>query len=46
MTDHEFFILGSYGVTAVALVLELLWLRLSAKRRLDALRETRQMEGA
>lgn len=46
MTDHEFFILGSYGVTAAAMVLELVWLRVSAKRRLAALREARQMEGA
>ncbi|MDX2217882.1 MAG: heme exporter protein CcmD [Burkholderiales bacterium] len=46
MTDHEVFILGSYGVTAIVLALELLWLRLSAKRRLEALREARQMEGA
>ncbi len=46
MTDHEFFIWGSYGVTALALALELLWLRLSARRKLEALREARQMGDA
>lgn len=43
MTDHQFFIWGSYGVTAIALALELVWLRMSASRRLAALREARQM---
>jgi heme exporter protein CcmD len=46
MTEHEFFIWGAYGVSAVVLALELLWLRLSAARRLAALREARQMGDA
>ena len=46
MTDHEFFIYGSYGVTALALLIELVWLRISAARSLAALRETRQMGDA
>lgn len=46
MTDHEFFILGSYGVTAAVLLLELVWLRISAQRKLAALREARQMGDA
>lgn len=46
MTDHQFFILGSYGVTAIALLLELVWLRVSATRTLAALREARQMGDA
>jgi heme exporter protein CcmD len=46
MTDHQFFILGAYGVTALALLLELIWLRISAQRKLAALREARQMGDA
>jgi heme exporter protein CcmD len=46
MTDHEFFIFGSYGATALVLLLELVWLRVSATRRLQALREARQMGDA
>lgn len=46
MTDHQFFILGSYGMTALALALELLWIRLRSQRTLAALREARQMGDA
>jgi heme exporter protein CcmD len=46
MTDHQFFILGAYGVTAIALLLELVWLRVSAQRKFAALKEARQMGDA
>ncbi|MBL8517059.1 MAG: heme exporter protein CcmD [Betaproteobacteria bacterium] len=46
MTEHQFFILGAYGVSAVALAVELLWLWLGARRSLAALREARQMGDA
>lgn len=46
MTDHQFFILGSYGMTAIVLALELVWLRVGTRRKLAALQEARQMGDA
>jgi heme exporter protein CcmD len=39
MSDHSLFIWGSYGVFAVALVIELFLLRSRAKRTLQTLKD-------
>jgi heme exporter protein CcmD len=43
MTEHQFFILGSYGMAAIALAVEIIWLRTRTSRTLQSLRESREM---
>ena len=43
MTEHQFFILGSYGMAAIMFAVEIIWLRSRMSKTLQSLRESREM---
>jgi len=44
MSDHSLFILGAYGVFAAALLIEIILLRMRAKRTLAAALEDQEVK--